>query len=127
MQTPETINALSIVLDLAYQNRLEDTEGDQALEEMQAIQDKSLDVVSQMLEECKHEIGLDGFNVKLYRNDEGVVVIDLDSSETGPGDECPEGCPKFEMRINEALYRPHPSGEGWQSNHDGNGWENDQS
>ncbi len=43
------LEALRIVYDLAYQNRLEDTEGEQELEEEQTRQDEALEKVLQFI------------------------------------------------------------------------------
>ncbi len=68
-------------------------------------------------------ITLDGFEVSLFRNSSGVLTIDVDSANCQEADTQDEGCPKFEMNINEGEYRPHPSGTGWQLHLLGVGWE----
>lgn len=81
------------------------------------------DLISLLEEAIKDKayapLGLDGFAVALYRGPDGVIKIDIDTSEvTDPNDMQSgkgEGCPKFELIINDADYRPCPDGsDGWQ-------------
>lgn len=75
--------ALAIIHDLAYQNRIEDTEGEESLEQEQQRQDQALDIVATL---STGQVEEDNYGqlviyTGLMRGPDGTLVDHIDEEE----------------------------------------------